>query len=136
MFRVHKTVSSYGEWLDEARGLLRQRVPAEDVVWTTASDAQNLLFEPEPADAPRRGSATVVVPRAFFAMAEPVSRHSSERRWELLYRAAWRITAGERNLLEIETDDTIAELNSTLARAGLAALPPWTPPAAPSCGPR
>jgi photosystem II stability/assembly factor-like uncharacterized protein len=31
---------------------------------------------------------------------------------------------------------TIAELNSTLARAGLAALPPWTPPAAPSCGPR
>jgi len=31
---------------------------------------------------------------------------------------------------------TIAELNTTLARAGLAALPLWTPPAAPSCGPR
>jgi hypothetical protein len=29
-----------------------------------------------------------------------------------------------------------AELNTTLARAGLAVLPTWTPPAAPACGPR
>jgi photosystem II stability/assembly factor-like uncharacterized protein len=31
---------------------------------------------------------------------------------------------------------SIAELNATLARAGLAALPAWTPPAAPACGPK
>jgi hypothetical protein len=30
----------------------------------------------------------------------------------------------------------VAELNSTLMRAGLGALPAWTPPAAPACGPR
>ena len=112
MFRAHKAISSYREWLDEARQLLRQRVAAEEVVWTTASDAQDLLFEPEPVHPSRREGGTVMMPRAFFAMAEPVSRHSSERRWELLYRAAWRITNGERNLLEIDTDDTIAELNS------------------------
>jgi hypothetical protein len=29
-----------------------------------------------------------------------------------------------------------SDLNTTLARAGLAVLPAWTPPAAPACGPR
>jgi probable DNA metabolism protein len=112
MFRAHQTVSDYREWRDAARRLLRQRVSPEEVVWTTASDAQDLLFEPEPAGPAPRESGTVMIPRAFFALAEPVSRHSSERRWDLLYRVAWRITNGERNLLEIEIDDTIAELNA------------------------
>ena len=112
MFRTHRTISSYREWREAARELLRQRVPAEEVVWTAASDAQELLFEPEPNGSSQRESGTVMIPRAFFALAEPVSRHSSERRWDLLYRAAWRITNGERNLLAIETDDTIAELNA------------------------
>jgi hypothetical protein len=31
---------------------------------------------------------------------------------------------------------SVAELNATLAGAGLAVLPAWTPPAAPACGPR
>jgi photosystem II stability/assembly factor-like uncharacterized protein len=31
---------------------------------------------------------------------------------------------------------SVAQLNSTLARAGLAAIPVWTPPAAPACGPK
>lgn len=112
MFRAHKTISNYRDWRDAARQFLRQRVPAEEIVWTTASDTQDLLFEPEPAETPRPECGTVMIPRAFFSMAEPVSRHSSERRWDLLYRAAWRITNGERNLLEIETDELIAELNA------------------------
>jgi len=112
MFRTHKTVSNYREWRDAARQLLRQRVAPEEVIWTTAYDSQILLFEPEPAGPLPRESAKVMFPRAFFEMAAPVSRHSSERRWDLLYRAAWRITNGEHNLPDIETDDTIAELNA------------------------
>lgn len=112
MLRAHQTISNYREWRDVARQLLRRRVPAEEVVWTTASDAQNLLFEPEPTQLAPADIGTVVIPRKFFALAEPVSRHHSERRWDLLYRAAWRITNGERNLLEIETDQTIAHLNA------------------------
>lgn len=112
IFTAHKTISGYGEWLDAARQLLRQRVPPEEVVWTTACHAQTLLFEPEQAGPSPQESGPVMIPRAFFALAEPVSRHSSERRWNLLYRAAYRITAGERHLLAIETDDTIAELNA------------------------
>ena len=111
MFRSRQTIANYREWRDAARQLLRGRVPPEEVVWTTASDTQNLLFEPEPAGPSQGESGTVLIPRAFFAIAEPVSRHSSERRWDLLYRAAWRITNGERNLLGIETDDIVAELN-------------------------
>src|SRR4051812_10721670 len=98
MFRARKTVATYREWLNAARPLLQLRVPPEEVVWTTPSDAQDLLFEPEPAEPPRHACGTVMMPRAFFAIAEPVSRHSSERKWELLYRTASRITNGERNL--------------------------------------
>jgi len=112
MFRAHQTVTSYREWLDAARQLLVQRVPPEEVVWTAASEGQSLLFEPDPSGPSPRESGNIMVPRAFFAMAEPVSRHSSEHRWDLLYRAAWRMTNGERHLLEIETDDTVLELNA------------------------
>ncbi len=114
MLKAHPTVSNFGEWRDAARRLLRQGVRPEEVVWTTASDTQTLLFEPEPEPGDRLHSerGMVTIPRAFFAIAEPVSRHSSERRWDLLYRAAWRITNGRRNLLEVETDDTVAQLNA------------------------
>ena len=111
MFRAHQSVANYGEWLNQARDLLRRRVPPDEVVWTTPADPQDLLFEPEPATPATSGRGTIMIPRAFFAIAEPVSRHSSESRWELLYRLAWRLTNGERNLLEIETDDAVAQLN-------------------------
>ncbi len=112
MHQAQQIVSSYREWRDAARNLLRRRVSPQDVVWTTASDSQSLLFAPEPADSSPRESGTVMIPRAFFAIAEAVSRHSSDRRWDLLYRAAWRIVSGERHLLEIETDDLVGELNA------------------------
>jgi uracil-DNA glycosylase len=112
MFRAQKAISNYGEWRDAARQLLGQRVSPDEAVWSAACDSQNLLFDPEPAAGALRQNETVMIPKAFLALAEPVSRHSSERRWDLLYRAAWRITNGERNLLEIETDNTVAELNA------------------------
>ena len=111
MFRAHQSVGNYSEWLNQARDLLRRRVPPEEVVWTTPANGQDLLFEPEPATPSTSGRETIMIPRGFFAIAEPVSRHSSESRWDLLYRLAWRLTNGERNLLEIETDDEVAQLN-------------------------
>src|SRR5262249_11860812 len=92
MFRAHQKIANYREWRDAARQLLRQRVRPYEVIWTTASDPQTLLFDPEPSGPSPHEGGTITIPRAFFALAEPVSRHSSERRWELLYRAAWRIT--------------------------------------------
>jgi DNA polymerase len=112
MLRAHKKISNYREWRNAARQLLLQRVPPEQVAWTTASDSQSLLFETVPGDTSPRESGPVMIPRAFVGLAELVSRHSSERRWDLLYRAAWRIANGERNLLEIETDDDVAGLNA------------------------
>jgi len=112
VFRVHQSVSNYREWLNAARPLLRQRVLPGEIVWTAASEAQDLLFAPEPIDPSTPEGDPVMVPRAFLRIAEQVSRHSSDRRWELLYRVAWRITNGERHLLEIETDDDVAELHA------------------------
>jgi DNA polymerase len=112
IFKAHQIVTSYGEWRDAARQLLLQGVTPGEVVWTTGDDPQPLLFEAMPAAPLPRQSRALIIPRAFFALAERVSRHSSERRWDLLYRAAWRMTNGDRNLLEVDTDDTTAELNA------------------------
>ena len=78
MFRAHQTVSTYREWRDAARRLLRAASAAAKR-WSgrVHPRAQDLLFEPEPAGQSQRESGTVMIPRAFFAMAEPVSRHSS-----------------------------------------------------------
>src|SRR6188768_542424 len=50
------------------------------------------------------------VPREFMTLATDVSCHRDESRWELLYRALWRITHGEPHLLEVTVDHDVAEL--------------------------
>ncbi|MDB5294724.1 MAG: hypothetical protein JWO31_707, partial [Phycisphaerales bacterium] len=62
-----------------------------------------------PADAPPPARDGQVVPppvsRAFVDLAGTVACHRDADRWNLLYRALWRLTHGERNLLERPTDD-------------------------------
>lgn len=106
------SISDYREWRAEARQLLLKGVPPGEVVWTAASDSQEFLFEPEPESALAHDAGKIMIPHSFLSIAESVSRHSSRHRWALLYFAAWRITNGERNLLEIDTDETVAELKA------------------------
>ncbi len=48
------------------------------------------------------------VPKPFLELARGVALHSDERRWALLYRLLWRLTHGERKLLEISVDHDVA----------------------------
>jgi DNA polymerase len=104
-------VNSYAQWRSTARTLLRTGVPPHEIVWSATDNAQCDLFDSTPRiDSPTEHK--IRVPSAFFKLAESVSRHRNERRWDLLYRLAWRLTHGEHHLLEIEIDDLVATLNA------------------------
>jgi probable DNA metabolism protein len=109
MVRRTPRVETYEDWRNAARELLRDRVPPGQVLWTTSGDPQELLFAPEPAIAVSSRSP-VPISRTFLQLAEAVARHSDPNRWTLLYRAAWRLTSGERQLLALETDDDVLAL--------------------------
>ncbi len=92
---------TYQEWRTAARELLRDRVPPDQAF---------SLFRPAKPSGARRNA--VIVPGRFLKLAETVARHSDARRWELLYRVVWRLTDGERHLLEIDIDPDVAALNA------------------------
>jgi uracil-DNA glycosylase len=93
---------TFDAWRAAARGLLLTELPPERVSWETSEDAQGSLLDD---DAPPEAPGPVGrIPRAFFPLAEAAACHSDPERWALLYRVLWRITRGERHLLEIASD--------------------------------
>ena len=114
MLRITQ-ITTFAEWQSTARDLLRGGVSPDAVIWSSAEDPQDLLFDFE-LRADNSNQAEVRIPSAFFGLAQSVSRHRDLRRWHLLYRLVWRLTHGERHLLEIATDDLVAALN-TMRRA-------------------
>jgi uracil-DNA glycosylase len=81
---------------EEARVLLAQQVPPEDVCWLTASanDADPFADPASPADSrphsvPRAASA--IVPASFLRLCEIVVLHHDPDRFALLYRLLWRL---------------------------------------------
>lgn len=94
-----------------ARGLLVRGVPPERVLFAEERMEQGSLLAPEslPDTAPVPGLA---VPPAFLELAESVACHRSPERWGLLYRVLWRLTHGERKLLEVESDVDVYRLRS------------------------
>ena len=54
--------------------------------------------------------SNISVPKAFVETARLVALHRDERRWGVLYRVLWRLTHGERKLMEIAVDSDVAQL--------------------------
>lgn len=109
-------VDSFEQWRDEARRLVLEEVMPADIHWATASD-QPSLFDaatapqtPDKVGSPRR-SSKFSVPPAFLELARWVACHRDAGRWQLLYRSLWRLAHGERQLLQLSTDDDVHELN-------------------------
>src|SRR4051812_15906375 len=101
---VSAAATSFEQWRDNARALLRAGVPSSDVVWSEG--AQQPLFEAaSTADGP-----PLTVPRKFLELAGIVACHRDPKRWALLYDVLYRITHGERHLLEIEVDRSVRGL--------------------------
>jgi DNA polymerase len=110
---------SFAGWQTAARRALAAGWPPPEILWQEATGAQpflDLAGELEPAAAP---ASKARVPKTFMDMATRVSCHADPARWDLLYRALWRMTHDERHLLELATDpDTRAlqEMDKAIRR--------------------
>ena len=102
-------INTFDEWRIKARLLLSQEIKPAEVIFSSSSD-QPLLFAGEQQER-LPPKATQSVPKPFLDLARNVACHRRANRWELLYRTLWRLTHGERNLLQITTDDDIHELH-------------------------
>jgi len=91
-----------------ARGEAPERVLFEEA---RARQASLLALEPPPETrGPTEAAPAPAVPKAFLAMAELVACHRDPQRWGLLYRVLWRLTHGERHLLEVDSDVDVSRL--------------------------
>jgi DNA polymerase len=92
-----------------ARALLARDEAPEQVFFEEARGRQASLLAPEamPEVAPR---ASLSVPGAFLELAGRVACHRDPERWALLYRVLWRLTHGERRLLEVDSDVDVVRL--------------------------
>ncbi|MFZ5831992.1 MAG: TIGR03915 family putative DNA repair protein [Planctomycetota bacterium] len=107
-------VTDFDSWRAAARQLLCDSVPPEDVAWRGPQDRSGQLpleapYEPEARQQAKRPKTGV--PREFVRLAEAAACHRSPARWALLYRVLWRLTHGERLLLEVTIDDDVRQLN-------------------------
>lgn len=106
-------VAGYHDWRKRARDLLRSDTPPDQVVWEEEAGKQAALdgvFEEPDAAAKTTAVRIPTVPAAFLALAEMAGCHRDPVRWTLLYRVLWRLTHGERTLLENEVDDDVRAL--------------------------
>jgi uracil-DNA glycosylase len=99
----HQALLAPGADLAGFRAALRRLVVAaarpEDVAWEIGPEA-----------APAGDAPPVPLPRAVGTMIETVICHRDPERHALLYTLAWRVTHGERHLLEVASDPLVHRL--------------------------
>jgi DNA polymerase len=101
--RIDRTFES---WRDAARKLLALNVLPDAVVWVD-DDAPSLLPSLDlPETVPSRA---LQVPAEFVSLSRLVACFRDPKRWSLLYRMLWRLTHGEKRLLQDATDDDTHE---------------------------
>lgn len=74
---------------------------------------ESLWWTPDPTAAkPANPDQPIPVPRRFMELARPASCHRASDRWALLYAVLWRLTHGERHLLQLAGDPQTARLHT------------------------
>ena len=112
------TVDTYESWRDAARGLLADGVRPDGVRFLPPGGQAMLPLDVghgagQAGQAGEAGQASKVavkaaaaasVPKAFLDLARGLSCHRDEDRFDLLYRLLWRVTHGERYVLDDHAD--------------------------------
>ncbi len=92
---------SFEAWRDAARKLIALDVPPDAIAWID-DDSSSLLPE---LDLPDAAPSAFQVPAEFVGFSRLVACFRDPQRWALLYRMLWRLTHGEKQLLQDATDD-------------------------------
>ncbi len=103
------TVDSFDQWRQEARSLLRQRVPPSQVSWSADQQTQ-LVFSSPTENIASHHSTNIKVPSQFITLARAAACYRDDNRWALLYSVLWRLNKEEPHLLHINTDREIRQL--------------------------
>jgi probable DNA metabolism protein len=101
---------TFAGWQRAARTAWHEKWAPEEIMWHESDSEQPLLDlgnEPEAAVNP---TSRLKVPKSFIDLATRVVCHSDPERWSLLYRALWRISHGEHELMQIMVDPDIHRL--------------------------
>ena len=111
---ITRSAEYFEDWRATARELLQAGIRSEDVRWIDRWQKSNTLqFADDDSDdlANRKqlGKPFTVSPK-FLRLAEKVASHCDPLRWEVMYRVLWRMTHGERYLLDVSTDDDVLTL--------------------------
>lgn len=122
---------AFEDWRATARQLRLAGRSPENVHWIDQRETQkegqqsffdlpNDPFTTTHDDISKSGTQpTFTVPPPFLELAKTVAHHRSPTRWSLLYRILWRMTSGERHLLQVASDhDVVAarELEKAVRR--------------------
>lgn len=101
---------TFADWQRVARAALVENLAPENLVWQDLlSDEPALdIFDEASISGGGKNRAAFRVPKTFVELASLVALHRDPRRWALLYRLLWRLTHGERNLLDISVDPEVA----------------------------
>lgn len=107
MMQTLRVSGDYDDWRGQARALLARGVHPDEVLWTETADEQLLLLSSDDAAASPAKAARV--PREYAELAYRVFHHRSPQRFWILYRLLWRLSQGERDLLQIDVDDDVRQ---------------------------
>lgn len=104
-------ITDFAQWRSVARSLISSNVQPE-AISLICDSAQELLFAPQSVESLTTPTNQVFrVPEAFLELAETIAYHRDDQRWNLLYRALWRLTHDEPHLLQLATDDLVHRLH-------------------------
>jgi uracil-DNA glycosylase len=108
--RMAQIDGSFEGWRQEARCLLQEGVDPSAVIWSESRDDQESLSGLFSGASGTDSGRVFSVPKAFLALARTASCHRDSNRWALLYRLLFRLSQGEKHLLEIASDPDVNEL--------------------------
>src|SRR6187402_882755 len=101
----------FAAWREAARDALREGYRPEEIDLQDVSVAQSLGLSFEAWGGPTgKPISQPYTTRSFLAQATLVGAHRTPERWNLLYRVLYRLQE-HRRLLDLETDDDIAEMS-------------------------
>ncbi len=105
-------VNHFNEWRLCARSLLQARISPDAIEW--GSGNQHSLFKPM-ADSldeidslvPAGRKPAITMPKAFVELAETVACYRDSKKWQVLYRLAWKLQNQSRHTIHDLTDNDL-----------------------------
>ena len=109
---------SWSGWRNVARDALAASLAPRNCTWLAGAHAQPSLLVERASDISgpctpisSRALASHAVPKSFLTLGADVACHASPARWDQLYRVLWRLTHGERHLLDVFVDADVHPLH-------------------------